>query len=254
MKTGKLKQLLLITDGCSNQGENPVGVARKAREKGITVNVIGIMDAASKDHGGIHEVEEIARSGGGMSRIVQLEELSQTVQMVTRQAMSETIKGVINQELQQILGDEASVETLHPEKRDQIVEVIDDLGESIHLDLCVLVDASASMKPKLKEVEEALTDLTLSLSSREGSNNYCLYSFPGKRKTTECLLKWTPQFSRFHRYFNKLSPSGLTPTGPALQEVMLSFEEDHREGELSEYDSLPYSSDTDFTEWNENIR
>lgn len=254
MKTGKLKQLLLITDGCSNQGEDPADVARYAREQGITVNVIGIMDHAAKDHGGIREVDEIARAGGGMSRIVQLEALSQTVQMVTRQAMSETIKGVINQELQQILGHEASVETLHPEKRDQIVEVIDDLGETVHLDLCVLVDASASMKPKLKEVQEALTDLALSLSSREGTNNYCLYSFPGKRKTTECLLKWTPQFNRMQRYFNKLSPSGLTPTGPALKEAIKSFGQDDREGELNEYDSLPYSSNTDFAQWDENIR
>ena len=43
-------------------------------------------------------------SGGGISQIVYAKQLSQTVQMVTRQAMTQTIQGVINQDLQHILG------------------------------------------------------------------------------------------------------------------------------------------------------
>lgn len=182
MRTVRLKQLLLITDGCSNMGDDPVDVARSARERNITVNVIGIIDDTSKDSGGIEEVEDIAKAGGGMSRIVELEALSQTVQLLTRQAMTATIKGVINQELQQILGEEASIENLHPEKREQLVEVMDDLGETVHLELCVLVDASASMKPKLDEVRAALEDLTLSLSARREQINIVYFYFPGKER------------------------------------------------------------------------
>ena len=44
MKTGTLKQILLITDGCSNQGEDPIAMAALAKEHGITVNVIGVME------------------------------------------------------------------------------------------------------------------------------------------------------------------------------------------------------------------
>ena len=46
MKTGTVKQILLLTDGCSNQGESPTAMAALAREEGITVNVIGVMDKA----------------------------------------------------------------------------------------------------------------------------------------------------------------------------------------------------------------
>ena len=44
MKTGTLKQILLITDGCSNQGDDPIAMAALAKEQGITVNVIGVME------------------------------------------------------------------------------------------------------------------------------------------------------------------------------------------------------------------
>ena len=44
MKAGTLRQILLITDGCSNQGEDPSAMAAMAREQGITVNVIGVVD------------------------------------------------------------------------------------------------------------------------------------------------------------------------------------------------------------------
>ena len=44
MKTGTFKQILLITDGCSNHGEDPIAMAALAKEQGITVNVIGVME------------------------------------------------------------------------------------------------------------------------------------------------------------------------------------------------------------------
>lgn len=87
MRRGTLKQILLITDGCSNQGEDPAAVSSLIREQGITVNVIGVLeDDQSEQPEGLQEVEEIASAGGGVSRIVFAKALSQTVQMVTRQA------------------------------------------------------------------------------------------------------------------------------------------------------------------------
>ena len=104
MRQGKLRQILLITDGCSNQGEDPIAMAALAREQGITVNVIGVMEHDVIDEKGMKEIEGIAMSGGGVSQIVYARQLSQTVQMVTRKAMTQTIQGVVNRELQQILG------------------------------------------------------------------------------------------------------------------------------------------------------
>ncbi len=63
MSAGKLKQILLITDGCSNQGEDPVAMAALAKEKGITVNVIGVMENDVIDEKGLLEIERIAAFG-----------------------------------------------------------------------------------------------------------------------------------------------------------------------------------------------
>src|SRR5690625_3394802 len=93
---GTLKQILLITDGCSNRGESPITSATYAFGLGIVVNVIGILeDDEMEMSASLQEVEQIAVAGGGISQIVYKEDLSQTVQAVTRQAMSQTMHGFI---------------------------------------------------------------------------------------------------------------------------------------------------------------
>ncbi|MGV3240871.1 VWA domain-containing protein, partial [Streptococcus hyovaginalis] len=129
MKTGTLKQILLITDGCSNKGEDPIAMAALANEQGITVNVIGVMEQDTIDEQGMKEIEGIALSGGGVSQVVYAQQLSQTVQMVTKKAMTQTLQGVVNKELQQILGSSKTMEDLPPEKRGEVMEVVEELGE-----------------------------------------------------------------------------------------------------------------------------
>src|SRR5690625_591120 len=103
MGKGTLRQILLITDGCSNSGDNPIHSAEIAHKNGITINVIGILDDdQSETDSSFREIEKIARSGGGMSQIVYKEDLSQTVQAVTRQAMTQTLQGFVNKELSTI--------------------------------------------------------------------------------------------------------------------------------------------------------
>ncbi|GLO64289.1 MULTISPECIES: VWA domain-containing protein [Oceanobacillus] len=224
MKSGTLKQILLLTDGCSNKGEDPSAVAALASQQGITVNVIGILDDdQSESPDGLQEVEDIALSGGGVSQIVYSENLSQTVQMVTRQAMTQTLQGFVNKELRQILGDQQSMEDLDPEKRGEIMEVVEDLGETSDLEVVVLVDTSASMRDKLQTVKEALMDLSISLNSRVGRNRFCIYSFPGKRKDIDLILDWSPKLDSISSVFPKLSSGGITPTGPAIRAAMYQF-------------------------------
>src|SRR5690625_5188875 len=135
MKKGTLRQILLLTDGCSNQGEDPAATAALAFEQGIAVNVIGILDHdESEESHGLTEVEEIGLSGCGVSQLVYSEALSQTVQMVTKQAMNDTLQGFVNQELKQILGKDQSLEDIDPEKRGEIVEVVEELGETTDLE------------------------------------------------------------------------------------------------------------------------
>lgn len=71
------------------------------------------------------EIAEIAKAGGGMSRIVGTENLAQTMQMMTRKTVVQTIQQAVNKEIRQILGDQ-TVGDLPPETRSQVVEVIDE--------------------------------------------------------------------------------------------------------------------------------
>lgn len=224
MKAGTLKQILLITDGCSNKGEDPAAVAGLASQQGITVNVIGILDDDQTEQPeGLQEVEDIAGAGGGVSQIVYSERLSQTVQMVTRQAMTQTLQGFVNKELRSILGSNQSMDDLEPEKRGEIMEVVEDLGETSDLEVVVLVDSSASMRDKLETVKEALIDLSISLNARIGKNRFCIYRFPGKRQDIELVLDWSPRLDSISQVFPKLSSGGITPTGPAIRAAMYQF-------------------------------
>jgi len=223
MNTGTLKQILLITDGCSNQGTDPAAMAAFAREQGITVNVIGVMENDVIDDQGLREIEAIAAAGGGVSQVVYAQALSQTVQMVTRKAMATTIQGVVNNELKQILGKSASIEELPPDKRGEVIEVVDELSETSSLEVLVLVDTSASMKHKLPTVKESLIDLSISLNARVGKNKFSVFIFPGKKDDVEKLLDWTPKLESLSKVFSKLSPRGITPTGPAISEAIRYF-------------------------------
>ncbi|SFB22897.1 MULTISPECIES: VWA domain-containing protein [unclassified Bacillus (in: firmicutes)] len=225
MHVGKIRQILLLTDGCSNQGEDPIAMAALAHEQGITVNVIGVMEQDVIDDQGLKEIEDIALSGGGVSQVVYAQQLAHTVQMVTRKAMTQTIQGVVNRELQQILGRSQTVEDLPPEKRGEVMEVVDELGEKVDLEVLILVDTSASMKHKLQTVKEALLDLSLSLNARSGENQFSVYVFPGKRDDVEKLLDWTPRLEVLTSIFPKLTTGGITPTGPAIKEAISSFQQ-----------------------------
>src|SRR5699024_365740 len=117
MEVGSLRQVLLITDGESNSGENPVKTATRLFKSGIVVNVIGIVNEYEVKSNSYEEINEIAEAGGGVSQIVYEEDLSQTVQAVTVQAMSQTIQGVVNKELTQIFGEQRAIEDIEPEQR-----------------------------------------------------------------------------------------------------------------------------------------
>lgn len=224
MRRGTLKQILLITDGCSNKGEDPAATAALVNEQGITVNVIGVLDDdQTEEPEGLQEVEAIALSGGGVSQIVYKQSLSQTVQMVTKQAMTQTLQGFVNKELEQILGPKQTLEDLEPEKRGEVMEVVEDMGETCDLEVLVLVDTSASMDDKIETVKEALIDLSVSLNARIGRNRFSIFSFPGKRKSIDQVLDWSPNLEEISSVFPKLTSGGITPTGPAIRDAMHQF-------------------------------
>ncbi|MBD2848415.1 hypothetical protein IDH44_24805 [Paenibacillus sp. IB182496] len=222
-----MKQILLITDGCSNVGVSPVVAAAHAQSEGVAVNVVGVLDEGDIGEYGAAEIREIAAAGGGLSRLVNTRELSRTVQMMTRKTVMHTIQSAVHNELRHVLG-EGSIEALPPEKRSDVVRVMDELGEKAELRVALLIDASASMKPKLQAVEEAIKDLMLSLQARQGKSRICVFHFPGSRHGEDCrrLLDWTDKMSEIPSLFAKLHMQGTTPTGPALMQVIDFYRED----------------------------
>src|SRR5699024_337550 len=175
MSAGTLRQILLITDGRSNSGVSPIEAAKKAFSQGIVVNVIGVLHPNQSElDPEFQEIEQIARSGGGVSQVVYKENLSQTVQAVTKQAMSQTLQGFVHQELKHIFGTERELVDIEPDKRGEVMEVVEDLGEACELEVFVLVDTSASMRDKLLTVKEALIDLSMNLDARSGRNHFAI--------------------------------------------------------------------------------
>ncbi|MDP5276959.1 vWA domain-containing protein [Chengkuizengella axinellae] len=218
-----VQQIIVITDGCSNVGVDPVTAAALAREENIIVNVIGVVDEGDIGLRGTREIEEMAAAGGGISKIVQSKQLARTVQMMTRKTVVNTIQQVVNEELEQIIGSSASLEDLHPDQRAKVVHVIENLEENISLRVVLLVDASASMKPKITAVEEAVHDLMLSLQAREGRSEVSLFHFPGSKNKNDFAekdLDWSTEFAIMKRLFYKINMRGATPTGPALLKVI----------------------------------
>jgi Ca-activated chloride channel homolog len=234
-----MKQIILITDGCSNVGFSPVAAAAHAQQEGIVVNVIGVVDAGEQGERGMDEIAEIARAGGGMSRLVTPAVLSQTVQMMTRKTVVQTMHQVVNRELRQILG-QGELETLPPAKRGEVVRVIDEWSENASIRVALLIDTSASMKMKLKAVEEACRDLLLSLQARNGRSEMAVFHFPGNADA-DLLADWSRDLAKINQMFYKLNIKGTTPTGPAIRKVIQHFSAVEQSTEISEQSYFPQS-------------
>jgi Ca-activated chloride channel family protein len=220
-----MKQIILITDGCSNVGVSPVVAAAHALSEGITVNVVGVVDQGEIGELGSEEIREIARAGGGLSRMVGAASLSQTVQMMTRKTVSHTIRQVVGAELKSILGEESvELTDLPPDKRARIVQVIDEMEETAPLEVALLVDASASMKPKLAAVREAVRDLMKSLEARSGESRLAVLRFPGTGgEEIRVEQAWSNRLAKVGELFYNINMKGTTPTGPAILRTVSYF-------------------------------
>jgi Ca-activated chloride channel family protein len=216
-----MKQIILITDGCSNSGSDPVAAASQASYEGVTVNVVGILDEGHLGAQGAREVAEIAEAGGGMSRVVYARQLSQTMQMMTRQTVAHTIQKVVNRQLQDLFG-KPKIEQLPPQQKAAVVEVMDTLQETSPLKIALLVDTSLSMKSKLRDVSDAIADLVLNLRARQGKSELCVFHFPGANHHhfASMLMDWSTDLVKVSKLFTNIESKGITPTGPALLQTL----------------------------------
>lgn len=216
-----MKQIIVVTDGCSNQGMSPVSAAAQAKVAGITVNVIGVVDRNEIGEQGTEEIKAIAKAGGGLHRVVQTGQLARTMQMMTRHTVAATIQGVVNQELKAIFQDEeAGIDSLEPHKRAQVVQSVEEWAETAPIRVALLIDTSASMRTKMDAVREAAADLLLSLRARAGKSELSVLHFPGNNRSAELDTPWTADLANLDNILYKLNVKGTTPTGPALLQAV----------------------------------
>lgn len=208
-----LRQLLLITDGCSNAGKDPVYVAQVARDRGVVTSVIGIIDDGALGEKGRREAQNIAEAGGGMCRIVRVEDLAHTMQMVTRQTMQLTLHEVVNAELRQLVGGES--EGLPPATKTKVARFVDTLTEEVAVEIALVVDISASMSGKMAAVREAVRDLEMGLAARTGLHRLIVVTYPGPNGEAAELHEDVPK--SIADAIGALRTAGNTPTGPALE-------------------------------------
>ncbi len=231
--------ITLITDGCSNQGISPIDAARKASQIGITVNVLGIINEEVNRNKGIIEIEDIASAGGGFGQIEVIENISKTIQTITRKAITNTIQEVVNNQLSQIFG-ENNLTSISPSNRVQAFEIIDNIAEYSHLNTLLLIDQSASMMDKMEKIKEVLVDFQLSLQSRAGSSKLCIATFPSMNNVIDIKIPWTNTKEPLEIFISKLRASGNTPTGPAILSSISYFNQNNNnfnkvDGVLDEY-------------------
>ena len=220
-----MRQIIVITDGNSNEGVSPVTAAAEAYARGVVVNVIGVVDREAAGMHGEKEIEAIAKAGGGIHRIVSPTKLAYTMQMMTRHTVVATIQQVVNEELRSIFKDEtASLETLPPAKRAEVVRSVDEWTETAPLRVALLIDASASMKHKFDAVREAAYDLMLSMQARAGKSELAVLHFPGNNaNAVETVAPWTSELAKIEKILYKLNVKGTTPTGPAILDALALF-------------------------------
>jgi len=223
MEIMTIRQIILITDGHSNQGENPVEVAYEASAWGITVNTIGLLHEGKLGEQGHQEIEKIAKAGEGVWDVVEARELSQSVQLVSRCSLNQTMEKLVSKQLNKVMGGK-SIANLPPEKRGKVWELIEELGEKAYLQCVILLDCSGSMQQKLELAKESVIDLLLSLQSRRGGGEVALLVFPGDIGQVSVAAEFTREVRFLENCLKKLKGSGGTPTGPALRKAVELFQ------------------------------
>ncbi|GAB6932070.1 hypothetical protein JCM14719A_04230 [Calditerricola satsumensis] len=241
MREMVLEQILLVTDGCSNVGGDPVEAAAEARRQGIVVNVIGVLHGQTLGEHGRREAERIAAAGGGVCQFAQPERLSHTVQAVTRQAMTRTLHAVVREELRTLLA-EGNAASLAPEQRARLAASIETWAEACRLRVFLLLDTSASMAPLVPTVRRAVRDFFLCLAARTGPSELAVGAFPGAKGDLDLLVDWTTDGAAARLALER-PPTGLTPTAPALRAALAHFRPRLASGEARGFAALPPASE-----------
>jgi len=216
---GEIRQIIVITDGKSNIGINPVEAAKLASKLGIVVSTIGIISQNSQDdERDIEELEGIAKAGKGLCDYTHLQDLGHTVQVMTQKTAQKTIEQIVSKQLKSIIG--VDMNNLEPMSRFKIVDFIENFGDSINLKCVIVLDTSGSMNSKLETAKKSLTELLRNLNSRRGESKIAVVKYPGYGEEEASIVSsFTDSPELLQNRLNTMHAGGGTPTGPAIEKA-----------------------------------
>lgn len=228
-----IKQMIVISDGCSNQGERPAVAALEAYNNGIVVNAIGLIHNGL-DERAREEIESIAKAGGGIADFANLAELSYSMQALTCSSIQMTVETAIQRQLASIIGPGGLV-SIPPQARGKIVDMWEEICETAMLKCLILLDCSGSMQPKLAQANRSIRELLVSLQSRRGQSLLAVAAFSGNYgEVCRIITDFTSDLSNMSGVLTGIRTGGVTPTGPAIREAIGLFAE-KLESQLHEY-------------------
>ncbi|QZY54726.1 vWA domain-containing protein [Crassaminicella profunda] len=211
----EVRQIILVTDGKSNIGGNPVTVAMEAKRENIVVNAIGIMDKSCCDDDSLCEVEKIAQAGGGVWENTMIQNLGQTMHMVTQKTVNKTIETIVGKQLKEIVGGDLS--DIPPKVRSKVIDYMDQLGEEVSMKCCILMDCSGSMKNKISTARQSIIELMNSLNGRKGKSEVAVIAYPGENgEFTALISDFTQNIKELKEKIFGLKTGGTTPTAAAI--------------------------------------
>lgn len=223
--------MIVVTDGKSNIGGNPVTAAAEAAKRGIVVNAIGIMEQKEEDHA-FDEIREIARAGRGTWENTHVANLGQTMHHMTQRTVNKTIETIVGRQLKEMIG--GNIDDIPPQARGQIIDYMDRLGEDIPIKCCVVMDCSGSMANKMGTARQSIIELMNSLQGRKGKSQIAIIAFPGEKGDFyRVICDFTENISEVKRTVYALKAGGNTPTAAAMNKAIdlmldihdISFEE-----------------------------
>ncbi|NMA86777.1 MAG: VWA domain-containing protein [Tissierellia bacterium] len=227
-----LKQIIIISDGQSNTGPNPVNMAALAFDNSIIVNTIGIIDNEENSLP-IFELESIAENGGGICELSNINNLSEALSRLTVKSVYNTVEEMVSQELKEIL--DLNIEEIEPRERHKFIKLIDKIGSEIDLRCLILLDISGSMTNKIDMARKSIFELLLFLEERIGKNHIGVIAFPYKNTNCKLLCDFTQDIDILKQKIKILETGGTTPTGYAIEEAIKIFTE---EQEYPIYDNI----------------
>ncbi|WP_352418156.1 VWA domain-containing protein [Proteiniborus sp.] len=214
----EFRQIMLITDGESNEGIDPISAAKEGHAKGVTISTIGITDK-NNDERPLKEIKDIAEAGGGVWELTNIQNLSMALSVATVKSVYKTIEEAVNKELREIIG--TGLNEMQPQSRIKVTDMIDRLGDEINIKCCVVIDSSSSMTNKMSMAKKSIINLLKILGQRKGKTEIAVISYPGKNENQyDILCDFTEDITKLEDSLNKILVGGNTPTGYAIKSAV----------------------------------